>query len=62
MRGIALNKSVQAMAESDGPLLNEKTSNSASVNDVSASDVCETNWPEIAQRKLGYENRSRRRT
>jgi hypothetical protein len=48
MRGIALIKSVQAMAESDGPLLNEKTSNSASVNDVSASDVCETNWPEIA--------------
>jgi hypothetical protein len=62
MRGIALIKSVQAIAESDGPLLNEKTSNSASVNDVSASEVCETNWPEIAKRKLGYEKRSRRRT
>ena len=43
MRGIALINNVQAMAESDGPLLNEKTSNSARVNDVSASDVCETN-------------------
>jgi hypothetical protein len=43
MRGIALINNVHAIAESEGPELKEKTSNSASVKDVSASDVCETN-------------------
>jgi hypothetical protein len=43
MSGIALIKSVHAIAERDGPELKEKTSNSARVNDVSASAACETN-------------------